>query len=432
MISLYTQIRINQISGNNFMDIPIASVIKYEGDNETFIWKHPTEDFNTGTQLIVHESQEAVFFMNGQALDSFGPGRYTLETQNIPLISKIFNLVTGRQSPFHCEVYFINKTEQMAIKWGTDTKMEYVEPTYGFPLQIGACGEMNVRIDDGRKLLIKVVGTENYFDQSDLVRSFRSFLMLKLKPYLVTFIRENKVNIFQIDEHLATLSAAMKEQLQEDFSDYGISLERFFINTVMKPENDPAFRRFKDLHFRQYADIAEAKLEQQLGIIEQQTAAQRTIIEAQALAQKLSIEGYTYLQERQFDVAEGFAGNEGVGAFSNMGVGLGMISAVGNVVGNQLSGVVNEAVTSSAPESAADMKCSACGKMIPGGSKFCPECGGKTLPADSVICPGCGSAVKLSKFCPECGTPLVRKCKSCNHELASGAKFCPECGIKAE
>lgn len=408
----------------------IAKVIKYEGDNETFIWKHPVEDFNTGSQLIVHESQEAVFFMNGQALDSFGPGRYTLATQNMPFVSQFFNLVTGRESPFHCEVYFINKTEQMAIKWGTDTKMEYVDPTYGFPLQIGACGEMNVRIEDGRKLLVKVVGTKDFFNQNDFVRNFRSFLMLKLKPYLVTFIRENKVNIFQIDEHLATLSAAMKDRLQEDFADYGILLTQFFISTVMKPQNDPTFQRFKDLHFQQYADIAEAKLEQQLGIIEQQTEAQRTIIEAQSLAQKRSIEGYTYQQERSFDVAEGFAHNEGVGNFSNMGIGMGMISAVGNAVGNHLGGVMNNAVSSSIPEPAP--QCSACGKQIPEGSKFCPECGAKTLPADSVICPGCGKNVKLNKFCSECGTLLARKCKSCNQKLASGAKFCPGCGTKAE
>lgn len=85
---------------------PIASVIKYEGDNSTFIWKHPCEDFNTTSQLIVHETQEAVFFVNGQALDSFGPGRHTLETENIPLLSKFLNLiVTGGECPFHCEIY---------------------------------------------------------------------------------------------------------------------------------------------------------------------------------------------------------------------------------------------------------------------------------------------------------------------------------------
>ena len=95
----------------------IAELIKYEGDNSTFIWKHPCEDFNTLTQLIVHESQEAIFFLNGEALDLFGPGRHTLETQSIPKLGKVFGkLVDGKETPFHCEVYFINKTVQMAIK----------------------------------------------------------------------------------------------------------------------------------------------------------------------------------------------------------------------------------------------------------------------------------------------------------------------------
>ena len=89
----------------------------------TFVWKHPCEDFNTNTQLIVHESQEAIFFMNGLALDLFGPGRYTLETQNIPLVRNFINLPTDGVSAFHCEVYFVNKTEQMALRWGTDSKV---------------------------------------------------------------------------------------------------------------------------------------------------------------------------------------------------------------------------------------------------------------------------------------------------------------------
>lgn len=81
-----------------------VEVIKYEGDNSTFIWKHPCEDFNSLTQLIVHESQEAIFFMNGQALDLFGARRYTLETQNITKIGKFLHRETGDTTPFHCEV----------------------------------------------------------------------------------------------------------------------------------------------------------------------------------------------------------------------------------------------------------------------------------------------------------------------------------------
>ena len=87
----------------------MASIIKYEGDNNTFIWKHPVEDFNYGSQLIVHESQEAIFFKDGQALDLFGPGRYTLETQQLPLLEKVYSLPTDTEGTFHSEVYFINK-----------------------------------------------------------------------------------------------------------------------------------------------------------------------------------------------------------------------------------------------------------------------------------------------------------------------------------
>ena len=130
------------------MSAYLADVIQYEGANDTFIWKHPREDLNTGSQLIVHESQEAVFFMNGQALDLFPAGRFTLESQNLPLVGKHFKAPTGGVTPFHCEVYFINKTEQLEIKWGTDSKLEYVEPTYGFPIQIGASGAMALRVDD--------------------------------------------------------------------------------------------------------------------------------------------------------------------------------------------------------------------------------------------------------------------------------------------
>ena len=226
----------------------IAEVIKYEGDNSTFIWKHPLEDFNSLTQLIVHESQEAIFMMNGEALDLFGPGRYTLETQNIPLISKYINKTTGDKTPFHCEVYFINKTEQMAIKWGTDSKVKFMEPTYNFPIYIGASGEMSLRAEDSRKLLVKLVGTENFLGQDNLVRYFRAFLMTRVKSYIAQVIREQKISIFEIDEHINDMSAALLKMLKPDFEDYGISLERFFVTIIVKPDGELTYEKFKSLH----------------------------------------------------------------------------------------------------------------------------------------------------------------------------------------
>ena len=383
----------------------IADIIKYEGDNSTFIWKHPCEDFNTTTQLIVHESQEAIFFLNGQALDLFGPGRHTLETQNIPLLRRIINIPTGGESPFHCEVYFINKTEQMAIRWGTDSKVQYVEPTYKFPISIGASGEMALSVNDSRKLLVKLVGTERVLDRQQLTTYFRSILMTKVKTYMAQTMRANAINIFEIDESLETFSADIKERLIPDFLDYGVDLKRFYVTTIVKPDGDPQYEKFKELHFRQYADIAEAKLRQQTDVIYAQTEAQKVVIDSQAQATKRAQEGYTYAQERGFDVAEQVAQNEAVGQFTNMGVGLGTMAGVGGAVGGIVGGAINGAfsgINDSPKDSAVANKfCDQCGAELTPGAAFCDNCGAAQ---NTDCCNQCGfKFIKPGKFCPKCG-----------------------------
>ncbi len=327
----------------------IFQVIKYEGDNNTFVWKSPIEDFNTGTQIIVHESQEAIFFMNGQALDLFGPGRHTIETQNIPLIGKFLNKPTGDQTPFHCEIYFINKTEQMSIKWGTDSQVQYMEPTYKFPLKIGASGEMSLRVVDSRKLLVKLVGTEKGLLQTGAVQVFRSFLMARIKPYLAKTMQNSEFGIFEIDSYMGELSESLHRQLSPDFEDYGLSLERFFVTTIVKPDGDRAYESFKDIHIRQYTDIANAHLRQQVGIIEQETSAQRMVIESAAIAKKREQEGYSYQAERAYDVAERVAQNEGAGNFSSTGIGLGMMGGVAGGMGAVVAGITTDAINPTIP-----------------------------------------------------------------------------------
>lgn len=387
----------------------IADIIKYEGDNSTFIWKHPNEDFNSLTQLIVHESQEAIFFMNGQALDLFGPGRYTLETQNIPLIRKFINIPTGGETSFHCEVYFINKTEQMAIKWGTDSKVQYVEPTYGFPIAIGASGDMALQVADGRRLLLKLVGTENSLTQSHLIAYFRSILMVRVKTHVAQVIKAQAINIFEIDQNLTQLSESIKQLLVSDFADYGLALERFFITTIVKPDGDLQYEKFKELHFRRYTDIAEAKIKQQIDIIEAETQAQRTVIEAKALAEKRATEGYTYGQERGFDVAEKVAENEAVGEFTNLGVGFGTMAGVGGAVGGMVGSSMQDAISAvSQPTS---------------------------TPSPSAFCENCGAKVETGTlFCEECGHPVYGQngCKNCGYIFERYGKFCPKCGAKRE
>lgn len=382
----------------------ILDVIKYEGDNSTFIWKHPSEDFSIGSQLIVHESQEALFFKDGQALDLFGPGRYMLDTENIPLLQKIINIPMDGKSPFHCEVYFINKTEQMSIKWGTDSKVQYIEPTYGFPVSVGASGEMSLRVVDSRRILLNLVGTEEVLSQQKLVSFFRAFLMTRIKSYIAQVMKRQKINIFEIDEQLNAFSDALHELLTDDFVAYGIALERFFVTNVVRPEGEPQYEKAKELHFRKYADVEEAKLRQQVDVINQQTEAQKTIIESEALARKRAQEGYTYQQERGFDVAEKAASNEAVGQFTNMGVGIGAMAGVGGAIGGVMGGAVKEAF-----ENTTDA----------GNPVFCEQCGAKLTPG--------------AVFCEECGAQVggqVNKCSNCGYVFERPGKFCPKCGTR--
>lgn len=386
-----------------------ASVIKYEGDNKTFVYKFPEEDFNSSSQLIVHETQEAVFFMNGQALDLFGPGKYTLETQNIPLIGKVLNIATGGVSQFHCEVYFINKTEQMAIKWGTDSKVQYVEPRYGFPIAIGASGELSLKVKDSRKLLLKVVGTESALSQEQLVSMLKAMLLVKVKPYIAKNMKESAINIFEIDEHLEEFSDGIKKLLEKDFDEYGIEMTKFIITNFVTPEDDLTYKKFKDLHFRQYADVAEARIKQNVEVINQETEAKKMQIESEALAKKRQTEGYTYQQERGFDVAQDIARNEAKGSMMNMGIGLGSAVGVGGVMGGMLGNLTKETVDNITNKAS--------------------EITNKT----KILCPNCNAEVATgSKFCNNCGSPInvSFKCPNCNAEFTPGSKFCNNCGQK--
>ncbi|MGN1047808.1 MAG: SPFH domain-containing protein [Eubacteriales bacterium] len=390
----------------------IPEVIEYEGDNSSFVWKYPREIFVTGSQLIVHESQDAVFFANGQALDSFKAGRYTLETENLPLIGKLLNIQTGGKTPFHCEVYFINLVEQMAIRWGTDTKVQYIEPTFKFPLSLGASGEMSLSVSEPRKLLCSLVGTENSLERPQLVSFFRALLMTKVKTYIAQEMRGNEINIFEIDESLEKFSEDLKARLIPDFLEYGMNLRQFFVTTIVKPDGNPQYERFKELYFRQYADVAEAELRQKIGLIEKQTEAQKIIIESEAIAKKREKEGYTYQQERGFDVAQGAAENEASGQLANLGVGIAMMSGVSQGIGGKVNSAINEAIAEPMNNMGVnDNKYE---------GQFCPKCGAKIIPN--------------AKFCDECGAPqrFDEFCKKCGFKFTRHGNFCPECGAKRE
>lgn len=324
----------------------LINVIKYEGDNSVFVWKHPKSDFNTMSQLIVHENQEAIFYKDGQALDLFTAGRYTLSTDNIPILRNLINIPTGGRSAFHCEVYFVNKTSHMAVRWGTDSQVQYMEPTYHFPLQIGLSGEMILSVSNSRKLLVKIVGTEKNLTQDALVEKFRSVLMSKVKPYIAASMQSAPYSIFEVDSHMDEFSEDLQKRLVPDFEEYGVLLQRFMVTNIAKPDGEAAYEKYKDIHIRQYSDIAEAQIRQKTEVINAETEAKKTVIESQARAKRREQEGYTYHQERGFDVAEKVAANESSGEFANMGIGMGMMAGVGGSVGGMVGGVMSDTINS--------------------------------------------------------------------------------------
>ena len=463
----------------------IADIIKYEGDNSTFIWKHPCEDFNSMTQLIVHESQEAIFFMNGEALDLFGPGRHTLETQNIPKLGKFLNRLTGGETPFHCEVYFINKTVQMAVKWGTDSKVRYIEPTYGVPLELGASGEMNLMVSDSRKLLVKLVGTMNGIAWEDrsggftksLASSFRPLISTAVKTNLTSCIKANNINILEVDESLGLLSNVLRSQIMPGFEEYGLTIPEFYVTTVVLPESDPNFKRIRELHsieLQKRMVEAETTIKTAMAesratvtaadrqaILEQETTAteiarreaERELIRAQAEAQKTKMagfaeaevmhaKGYNEKDVIQAEVQKAYAaglgnmtiGGSGGGVAGDMiglGVGMAAAGAVSGQLGEMFKGF---GMSSPAPEpqQSAKIVCRSCGSEVPENSKFCLECGSKIeqLAENEMICPACGAKINKGKFCMECGHKFVTVCPGCGKETVPGAKFCLECGTK--
>ncbi|MBQ9163129.1 MAG: SPFH domain-containing protein [Clostridia bacterium] len=435
------------------------------------------------TQLIVHESQEAIFFLNGEALDLLGAGRHTLETQNIPKIGKLINKATDGETPFHCEVYFINKAVQMAVKWGTDSKVRFIDPNFGIPLEIGACGEMNLAVSDSRKLLLKLVGTMHgiAWEENDggfaksIQNAFRPLISTAVKAHLSNAIRSNNINILEIDESLETLSEIMRRSIIGGFEEYGLTIPQFYITNIALPENDPNFKRMSELHTVSFqtrmiqaealvksaqadaeAEVTAArrKIEMERQLTETEVAkreAERDLIRAQADAQAakmagfaeaeiMSAKGYNQKDVLQAEVQKAYAeglGNmtiNGSGGVAGDMIGLGVGMAAAGAVAPQMSEMFKGFAPAMPTETpASETKCAKCGATLPANAKFCLECGEKvapTVPADMIVCPECGNTVAKGKFCPECGHKFVTVCPKCGKDVVPDAKFCLECGEK--
>ncbi len=387
------------------VDMKIFDVIKYEGDNNVLVWKFPGEDFTTLSQLIVHESQEAIFFKDGKALDLFGAGRYTLHSQNIPLIRKIVNLPFNGESPFHCEVYFVNKVVSMDVKWGTEKPISIQDPKYKIILPISVQGQFAVQVLDSRQFVLSLVGTIAKFDQNTLMSYFRGILMMNIKDYIVRQFTDRNLSFLEIQGNLKTISDGIETTVVKEFQKYGLKLINFNVMDISPSENDNSYKKLK-----------------------------------QALEKKAEMEvlGYNYQQERTYNILDTAAANEGtsseiMGAGMGLGMGVNLGSTIGNFMGG-LSSVSEPSVDSSQKEKEEGEKvvCPKCHNVLPENAKFCIICGTKIEKCDLVRCIHCGEMVPKGKFCMSCGKPLVRICPNCGEIQKDSAKFCMSCGSKLD
>ncbi len=401
----------------------IIEVVKYDGAPSVFIYKYPNTELGTWTQLIVNESQEAILFKGGQALDVFGPGRHTLDTDNIPILNNIINIPFGGKSPFTAEVWYINKVSILDIKWGTPTPIQIQDPKYNVFIPLRAYGQFGFKIIDAKLFLKKVVGTLSSFSSDDLAKYFRGIYLTEVKDHISEYLIQKKISVLEINSFISEISEELKNKIRPYFEEYGVELINFYVNDINMPENDSAVIKLKD-----------------------------------ALAKKaeMDIIGYSYQQERSFNTLEGAAKNTGSESANLMGAGIGMSMGlgIGGQFGNSLGNVsqnLNLSETKTCPhcnnqlntdnkfcphcgkeanaKTENNITCDKCGTSNISGVKFCSECGNKLFNT----CNKCGEILKNNqKFCPNCGTSTAKDCPGCGTKITDSSKFCPECGTKVE
>ncbi|MBE6674035.1 MAG: SPFH domain-containing protein [Ruminococcaceae bacterium] len=390
---------------NNLLD-----VIRYEGDNSSIVHKHHIQDFNTKSQLIVGESQEAIFFKDGQALDLFTAGRHSLNSDNFPIIKRIFGAVFGNKNPFQCEVYFINKVSVVDILWGTDAPISVNDPEYNILVGIKSYGQMGIRVLDSRKFLIKIVGQLDNYSIDSVRSAIKGMVKHSVKDVIAKTIIDSKCPILELSGRLSELSEMVKIPLNKHLELIGLTLENFFINDISAIDSD-------------LKELREMKNARMKAISEIDIDAMRTVRMSEAEATARKNQGFTYHDQRRYDIMQAAASNEGVaGAAMGAGMGAGMGLGIGGELGKVAGQAMQPQSTERCPNCAAALIhnakfCSSCGQAIVVKKQFCIKCGGE-LPSGARFCPSCGAEqAKAEKVCPFCQTTVDDNCR-----------FCPGCG----
>lgn len=373
----------------------IVEVVKYNGKPDIMAWKYPSEELGTWTQVIVNETQEVIFVKEGKVLDVLGPGRHTLSTENIPLLSKLINLPFGGKSPFTAEIWYINKIYALDVKWGTAPAIQLQDPKYHVFVPVTAFGQFGIQVNNSKEFFTKLVGVLPSFEHNAMVKYFRGLLVSNVKNVISEYLIKKGISILEINAYISEISALLEEKLKPEIDKYGINLANFYVTSIEAPENDNAVIKLK---------------------------------EALSKRAEMDIVGYDYTTARSFDTLEHAAKNEGSGSnLMNAGIGLGMGLGVGGQFGREMGNISSKFDTTGEKNQIKTVKCNKCGAEVKENQRFCSECGERI----GDFCKKCGAKInKKQKFCPECGESLINICPNCKKEIPEKSKFCPECGEK--
>ncbi|MBR5841807.1 MAG: SPFH domain-containing protein [Bacteroidaceae bacterium] len=280
----------------------IKSIYWEQEDREELVYKFPFNNISLGSVLTVNESQEALFFKSGVLCDTFGAGRHTLSTANLPVLKKLLNLPSGGDTTFTAEVWFVSKLEKRNMYWGTGG-LRIVDPYFQIPIKISARGQYGIRVSDSALFMKKLIGTLSYVTTELIEDQFRIDVIETVKVSIAKFMKENNVNINELGVSYKELSKSIAKDLQTVYDEYGVELLNFNVEDIGFDENDKGYQ---------------------------------TVMEGVAEQAKLSKLGVSYAQQKQFDIAQTAAGNEGAGNFMGIGMGLSMGNAVGQMVSNTM------------------------------------------------------------------------------------------------
>lgn len=210
----------------------LLSKITFSGNNDIVVWRHPHNSFTHNTELVVPYTHEAILIKDGQAQGTYKPGKHIINEQT----ALKFSLFSKKEADIY-EVYFINKSLYLPIKWGTRTQMDLFDPMLNIPVRVGAHGEFEIKISNPRKFLLKIVGNAPYMNKEMIQDFFRDKMSMYIKNSIAEAMTIRGISYYQIASHLKSLSDIIKKELLSEFDNYGTSLESFLIASVVIPED---------------------------------------------------------------------------------------------------------------------------------------------------------------------------------------------------